>query len=299
MVDAAAVWDCSTCPDVAQTYYRIAGLIFQLETPEPLHQTEAFLPFIVQPQAADITVRFRPCGSLALPQGPERFRNLFYAAYDGTYGPTRIYFDPKEDGRIYGMRRICQDGSIEVTFREADYESFCYSNNSFFHVALEEVLLRFHGLILHAYLVDVDGTGILFTGPSGIGKSTQAELWAREKHARILNGDRVILRRTDEGWRAYGSPYAGSSGYWRNESTTPKAVVILDQSRENQIKRPAPRQCFQSIWTGLILNTWNPQFVNQASSMAQRLMEELPIYWFGCTPDASAVETLSRALRGR
>ena len=38
-------------------------------------------------------------------------------------------------------------------------------------------LLQRSAVILHASYIDWDGSAILFTGPSGTGKSTQAELW--------------------------------------------------------------------------------------------------------------------------
>lgn len=49
-------------------------------------------------------------------------------------------------------------------------------------------------LVLHsAYIVTRGGEGILFSGPSGIGKSTQAALWERFAGARTVNGDRALV----------------------------------------------------------------------------------------------------------
>ena len=56
--------------------------------------------------------------------------------------------------------------------------------------------------------------GILFSGPSGIGKSTQAALWQRYAGAEIVNGDRALVR-PDTG-TVSGVFYAGTSGISRN-----------------------------------------------------------------------------------
>ena len=48
------------------------------------------------------------------------------------------------------------------------------------------------------------GKAIAFSGPSGVGKSTQAEIWKQCFQADILNGDRALLRKADQGWKAYG-----------------------------------------------------------------------------------------------
>ena len=49
-------------------------------------------------------------------------------------------------------------------------------------------------LVLHsAYIVTSAGEAILFSGPSGVGKSTQAALWERCAGARVVNGDRALV----------------------------------------------------------------------------------------------------------
>ena len=41
------------------------------------------------------------------------------------------------------------------------------------------------GMPLHAALVEKDGYGVVFLGPSGMGKSTQAKLWVEHQGADI------------------------------------------------------------------------------------------------------------------
>ena len=48
--------------------------------------------------------------------------------------------------------------------------------------------------ILHCTFLDYRGQAILFSGPSGIGKSTHANLWCRHiPGTQVLNGDRALL----------------------------------------------------------------------------------------------------------
>ena len=58
-------------------------------------------------------------------------------------------------------------------------------------------LAAFDGLLLHASLIDYGGSGILFVGNSGVGKTTQAELWQQHLGAEILNGDKALVRLLD------------------------------------------------------------------------------------------------------
>ena len=57
-------------------------------------------------------------------------------------------------------------------------------------------------------IIAFQNKAILFSAPSGTGKSTQADLW--QKYVRgveIINGDRAIIGIEDNGVKAYGLPF--------------------------------------------------------------------------------------------
>ncbi|MEG1578660.1 MAG: hypothetical protein RR336_07840, partial [Oscillospiraceae bacterium] len=70
-------------------------------------------------------------------------------------------------------------------------------------------LLAFDGLQLHASALAYRGSAYLFSGPSGLGKSTHTALWQRLFGAELLNDDKPALRRIDGTWQAYGTPWSG------------------------------------------------------------------------------------------
>ncbi len=79
---------------------------------------------------------------------------------------------------------------------------------------LSEALLHRDGLFLHAASVLYDGKAYAFTAPSGTGKTTHCRLWERVlgEKARILNGDKLLLRFKDGHIVAYGNPWNGKEG---------------------------------------------------------------------------------------
>lgn len=61
-------------------------------------------------------------------------------------------------------------------------------------VDLFDILAERGMLVLHSsYVLRKEGDAILFSGASGIGKSTQAELWREFASARVINGDRALI----------------------------------------------------------------------------------------------------------
>ena len=105
-------------------------------------------------------------------------------------------------------------------------------------------------MILHASFVSTRYGGLLFSGVSGIGKSTQADLWQRYEGAELLNGDRTVLRRMDGVWTAFGSPYAGSSNCFVNESRPVRAIVLLSQGSACSLRRLSPAAAFRGLYAG-------------------------------------------------
>ena len=163
-------------------------------------------------------------------------------------------------------------------------------------LAPEQMLLPHQAFLLHAAVVDWNGKGILFTGPSGIGKSTQATLWEQVEGAQIINGDRAIIRRHCDGIKAWGSPYAGTSGIYKNLGVTLHAIVVLSQGAENQIKAIDGIAAFRTILQESTTQPWSPAFMSDLSDLILNITAEIPVYHLTCTPTADAVEILKKTL---
>lgn len=164
-------------------------------------------------------------------------------------------------------------------------------------LSLETLLLRQDAFLLHASAIDWQGRGILFTAPSGTGKSTQAELWRIHENARIINGDRGLVRLTEDGWKVYGSPYAGSSGIHTNLSAPVACIVVLSQGPENCLKRLSPLAAFQHLYRGTTIPAWDMEAVEAGTELLLKVLETVAVFHLSCRPDQGAVEVLKQALQ--
>ena len=166
--------------------------------------------------------------------------------------------------------------------------------NSF---ALEHLIVRNRGFIFHCSYIEHNGKAILFTAPSGTGKSTQAELWAEHRGAKIINGDRAAVRLTDSIILAEGIPFAGSSKYCNNKNLPIQAIVYLGQASTTAIRKLRGYEAFSKIWEGISVNTWDKTDMELVSDVVQKVAESIPIYHLTCTPDESAINALEEVLR--
>lgn len=160
----------------------------------------------------------------------------------------------------------------------------------------EQALLAHQALFVHAAVINWNGHGILFTGPSGVGKSTQATLWERLESAQILNGDRGIIRLQDSCPLVYGSPYAGTSGIYIDGYAPVRCIVVLSQSTENSLRPLGPREAFMALYQQCTVQPWDPWYVEQLSSLLQQIVAQVQVYHLACRPDSGAVNLLKSIL---
>ena len=149
---------------------------------------------------------------------------------------------------------------------------------------------------MHSSFIKYKNKGILFTAPSGTGKSTQADLWNQYKKAEIINGDRSLIRRIDNKWRAYGVPFSGSSPYCKNDSVDLEAIVILRQGPENVIIKCDKATAIKKLLSESTVNYWNDKFVNKIMDLLTDLVDNIDVYILSCRKDQGAVELLAETI---
>lgn len=160
----------------------------------------------------------------------------------------------------------------------------------------ERLLAKENAIIIHASYIEYEGRAILFTAPSGTGKSTQADLWKELRGASILNGDRAAIKHQDGKMYACGVPFAGSSDICENATLPLAAVVCLGQAEQTTIRKLKGFEAFRNLYEGCGVITWEEKHVEFVSEFIERLLKDVPIYCLNCTPDESAVIALEKAL---
>lgn len=153
-----------------------------------------------------------------------------------------------------------------------------------------------NGLLMHASVVEYQEKGILFVGPSGIGKTTQAMLWNQHKNAIIINGDMSLIHYEDSKYYAYGYPIHGSSPYCENRKVEISGIIILEQSLENRIEKITGIMMVESVMRNIFLPKWFEKGVNDALKTINGLLSNVPVYLLKCRIDQQAVELVEGVL---
>ena len=279
-------------------YYAFAGLEFSVSTPdERMYGGDHILSLfrtkhVENPHNFTISL----VEQLTPPTGKLVASTDNFAAYWD--GDTRLrYTGVKNNDFTNAYMRACHQGKTHVVeLKSSVYHNGTTANSILNAVELEHLITEVNGFVFHSSFIDIGGKGILFTAPSGTGKSTQADLWHDLRGARILNGDRSAVRSTKDGVVACGIPFMGSSQYCENVTLPLAGIVYLTQSPQTTIRQLRGAEAFRRVWEGISVNTWDKDDMNKIMDTVSQLITNIPVWHLSCTPDESAVVALAQQL---
>ena len=159
--------------------------------------------------------------------------------------------------------------------------------------------IQHHMIQFHSSLIEHEDRGLMFLGPSGIGKTTQAELWNKYRNALIINGDIVFVQETEDGFLGWGTPWHGSSPYCENTSVPVKALVVLKQAPENSIRELTGFEKVTAVSNSVFYPRWLENGMELCLETLDHLLSALPVYELSCRPDEEAVQLTEEAVFGR
>lgn len=285
--------------------YRIANTVISVRTPFDYLEDGYSSRFICEKAAPDIAYQFNYADSIKSFGSKPVFSDEKFRVYriDGCEHRVFSWCQKDTDEMIdYACLSFCTQASekpfnAQVTVLNDGINRFPGSYLVFNVLALEHTLLLTEKVMLHCSFVD-DGDGaILFTGASGVGKSTQAALWEKFAGARIINGDRAFVSCKKGVVRAYGLPFAGSSGICKNESAAVKCIVLLKQAKANRAVLLSGAQAFKALFVSEFIDRWLPEDIGAAADITKQLVDSVPVVMLECLPERSAVDELYSALK--
>ena len=156
-----------------------------------------------------------------------------------------------------------------------------------------------HGrFFLHASGVACGGGAYLFSGPSGIGKSTHTAMWQKLfPGIQILNDDKPVIWPEKGKITAWGTPFSGKTQLQMNRGVPLRGICFLKQARENRIRPVAETEALALI----LNNTWRPKddkTMNLLLNGIQQVVEEIPIFELSCTRDPEAAQLSYATMKG-
>lgn len=163
--------------------------------------------------------------------------------------------------------------------------------------SLERRMYQYNHYILHSSYIVYHNKAILFTAPSGTGKSTQADLWKQYRNIEIINGDRTLITQGQHYYYANGWPVCGSSEICHNRRYPILAIVMLDQGLTNIVDQLSYFETTKRLVKEITVNFYNQDYVNHYFEFIDQLINQVPIIHLTCTISEDAVNCLDNYLK--
>lgn len=283
--------------------YRIAGLIMEISAPDwALHENLCF--FAIENGERDV---FCQVIFEKRPDEPDEGA-IIIAKTPGTSiyeYQNQIYNVSGDEKDIPSFVITAKDFHSCTMFVDPEYMDSQNSDtvqivrNGIF-ASLRDVVIgalaQRNGLIIHSSTIIWQGKGVMFSAPSGTGKSTHTHLWQQLYLTPVLDGDAAACRIVDRIPVVYGLPWCGTSGEFINASVPLEAIVFLQQGQENSISKLDLHEAILRLASRCFLLPWNKKLMNQYFDTVQEIAESVDCYLLNCLPNPEAVELVKKCL---
>ena len=221
--------------------------------------------------------------------GEKVYENPEFCEYRVENDIVRLHFGKISGKNMVFLKSTLKGNRLEVVVPGYGMWPLGRERGIWAYLMLEKLLIREDAFILHSASVIYEGGAVLFTAPSGTGKSTQADLWKKCLGATGFNGDRNILLRREGKWYVCGIPWCGTSRDCENGIYPLRAIAVVRQAEKDSIKELSQVEKILDISGEMTKNSWDKGFVERAIDLAAHLASEALVVQLNCTMQESAV----------
>lgn len=230
------------------------------------------------------------------PHSTMQYQDNVHFYYDKDNSINLLYLSRQTDRLLAKMSLDCimRKARIEL-LPEYETEHGNVIENLIF--AFFQVQLMYNmGINIHASAIEWNDEAILFSAPSGVGKSTQASLWEEYFDARVFNGDRPALRIENGRVYAYGTPWSGKDNIHENCRFPLKAIILVEQSNINHLIRMNPQDVLSILLPRFFIPFYSKELTEKALDIIEYIISKIPIYKLMCLPNYEAANILNKKL---
>jgi hypothetical protein len=289
---------------MSETRLVIAGLRLLIEGPRDrlaLVSSDRYRDFHGEFEAPDVRIAIGEDldpDSAELPRGEDMvFDSCTVWSMYRHGGETSILLrSPVEGGKPYRLA-VFGDGYREGLVRTVrgsaaseDPDGYDPLEFPLSEVMMVSILSLGAGLMVHACGIEHDGRGLLFAGNSTHGKSTMAGLW--KGSGRVLNDDRIVIRRDGGGFRMYGTPWHGEVREASAEGTRLDAVHFLRQGTSNALEPVRGARAVSMLLARSFLPLWSREGMDFVLRFCGSVTDAVPFRTLTFLPDPSVLELL-------
>lgn len=155
------------------------------------------------------------------------------------------------------------------------------------------------GVIMHGATLAINGVGIIFSGNSGVGKSTLSKLCIdtfSDVPIKRITDDRFILNTIDERFYSFGNPLDLKIDNVNNDCIEISKIFFLHHALKNEIIKISDSDAYLRLFKISVLPYGDNEGLKKSLECFSKMISKIEFYDFYFLPNESAVKYLSTKL---
>jgi hypothetical protein len=166
-----------------------------------------------------------------------------------------------------------------------------YSIDAVLRIVHTIILAGEGGFLLHAASAVRNERAFIFSGLSGAGKTTISRLAPPD--VTLLTDEVSYLRHTGDGYRAFGTPFAGElARVGENVAAPVAAVYLLAKGADNRIDPVPSAEAAQLLLRNVLFFAEEPQLVRRVFAAACEFVARVPVHRLTFFPEQKVWELI-------
>ncbi len=219
---------------------------------------------------------------------------------------------PTTDGRLHmGVKVPWGDAYQPIAILEKDFSRgvvfprWLDQSGAFYHYPFhppvnDHILFNrmacFGGGFLHCAAINYQGRALVFSGTSGVGKSTTAQMWMDRGYP-ILTDDRNIIRFMDGIPMVCATPFHGSIRTINPKCIPLGAVFFLEQADENRCTPLSQARAAARMMANSMTPNYSHERVTAILNTYAEALEHIPAFHLAFRPEPAAVDIVLDVLK--
>ncbi len=206
------------------------------------------------------------------------------------YEDVRVW---KESGGWHAERSDFRaEFSLESARGRIQQELKPYGLNSVLRIVHSIYLASQHGFLLHAASAIRNHSAFIFSGVSGAGKTTISRCAPGD--VTLLTDEISYIRRKDDGYDAWGTPFTGDLGTPGENIRAPIArLFFLEKGASHQIQDLKKTEAIRLLLRNILFFCADGGLVGQLFHTACNFVERVPVHRLTFAPDATVWDLIS------
>jgi hypothetical protein len=280
---------------VSSVKLEIAEFIVELHSQYSINLEQGFIPFAIDSseKSADVLL---DCHLFDQLHEPETKTEVFDSA-DNNCRFFKIYktadslyfeiFDQENNSQIQ------QIGILSADFRHWDV--YCRADGDggitplrypLAPIIMQYLALQHDAIMIHSSCVTDGVTGRLFSGFSGVGKSTMAGIWNKQGYT-VVNDDRLLVRLQNGKIVAYNTPMYYAD---RPKKALLNEIFLISHAPQNRKQQISGSAAVSKVMAFCIQNNFEPVFIEHNIDVISKICSSVKVFTLGFVPDNDIVD---------